>query len=181
MEYLKIFKSLGSALSNPACETYSNLCFKPQQIQCIEYILKGYDVVAVLPTGYGKSLIFQLLPWVLPPKNGEKNLVLVVCPLSSIIKDQISMLNERGIRAASLPNIFEKKTDDCSSLFPNDETASSSEMHISKEIKEAEIDILFGHPESFLSDSGRLLLKSVPYQRKVVACAVDEAHCVNMW
>ena len=37
-------------------------CLKPLQVKCFDYILKGYDVVAVLPTGFGKSLLFQLLP-----------------------------------------------------------------------------------------------------------------------
>ena len=64
--------------------------------------------MAILPTGYGKSLVFHLLPWNIPVKSkGEKNIVLVVCPLSSIIRDQISGLKERGIRVDSLPNVME--------------------------------------------------------------------------
>ena len=182
MDYVKVLSRIGIALSNPACAAYSNLCFKPKQIQCIELILKGHDVVAVLPTGYGKSLIFQLLPWILPPKSeGENNIVLVVCPLSSIIKDQISLLNERGIRAAYLSNFTDDDdtaVDQC--LFSDDDKKSSTK-NVSDVIKEAKIDFLFGHPESFLSNQGRSLLKSPPYQRKVVACAIDEVHCVNIW
>ena len=87
MECIQVFKQIGFALSDPVCDTYSNFCFKPKQVQCFEYLLKGHDVVAILPTGYGKSLVFHLLPWIIPVKSkGEKNIVLVVCPLSSIIR-----------------------------------------------------------------------------------------------
>ena len=182
-QYIQVFKCLGAALENSSCATFSNLCFKPKQIQCFELLLKGHDVVAVLPTGYGKSLIFHLLPWVLPIKTiGESNLVLVVCPLSSIMNDQISVLKQQGIRAASLPNLFNGKDDDVSSLFPSSRPKSDDlEVNFSKAILEADIDILFGHPESFLSVHGRELLKSPIYKKKVVACAVDEAHCINIW
>ena len=46
----------------------SDIILKPQQVQCFEYLLEGYDVIAVLPTGFGKSLLFQLLPDVLPTR-----------------------------------------------------------------------------------------------------------------
>ena len=58
-------------------------------------------VVAVLPTGYGKSLIFQILPFFLPPKC-SRNIVIVVCPLTSIIEDQVKTLRERGVAAEIL-------------------------------------------------------------------------------
>ena len=68
-----------------------------------------------------------------------------------------------------------------SDLFIDDTNKSDSDINISKKILEGNIDILFGHPESFLSCNGRKLLQSLPYQKRVVACAVDEAHCVSMW
>ncbi|XP_066935524.1 probable ATP-dependent DNA helicase RecS [Clytia hemisphaerica] len=93
-----VFKKLGSVLSSQAeCSSFANFCFKAKQIQCFEYILGGHDVIAVLPTGYGKSLIFHLLPWILPQKQpNQSNIVLVVCPLSSIIRDQVSLLSEKA-------------------------------------------------------------------------------------
>ena len=60
--------------------------------------LNGNDVIAVLPTGFGKSLLFQLLPNFLPVK-ADNNIVFVVCPLNSIIEDQLKVLEERGITA----------------------------------------------------------------------------------
>ena len=53
----------------------------PKQIECFKYLLKGFDVIAVLPTGFGKSILFQLLPDLLPAKS-ESNIVIVACPLN---------------------------------------------------------------------------------------------------
>ena len=64
--------------------------------------LQGYDVIAVLPTGFGKSLIYQLLPFIIPVKS-KSNIVIVVSPLTSIIEDQLTILSERGILADVLP------------------------------------------------------------------------------
>ncbi|XP_057299493.1 uncharacterized protein LOC130630113 [Hydractinia symbiolongicarpus] len=82
-------------------EGFPSHCLKPKQVQCFEALLKGRDVVAVLPTGYGKSLIFQILPDVMPQKS-TRNIVIVVCPLSSIIEDKVQFLNSVGISAMSL-------------------------------------------------------------------------------
>ena len=152
-EYIQILKRINSALSTPACSSYSNFCFQAKQIKCFEYLLQGHHVVAILPTGYGKSLIFHLLPWILPQKSlGEENIVLVICPLSSIIKDQISVLSKRGIRAETLPIIKDmEKSEICdSNLFQSYESKTSQScFNFSNNIIEAKLDILFGHPESF--------------------------------
>ena len=63
----------------------------------------------------------------------------------------------------------------------NSYESKQSCFEISNNILDAKIDILFGHPESFLSHRGRKLLKFPRYQKKVVACAVDEAHYTSMW
>ena len=57
-------------------------------MQCFESLIDGSDVIAVLPTGYGQSLLFQLLPDILPTKT-TSNVVLVVTPLNLIIEDQL--------------------------------------------------------------------------------------------
>ena len=86
---------LGMALSH---RKFPLFCLKPLQVKFFEHTLKGLDVIAVLPTGFAKSLLFQLLPDFLPVK-GEKNIVLIVCPLNSMIEDQLKVLEERGISA----------------------------------------------------------------------------------
>ena len=70
--------------------------FKLNQLKCLSHLLDGHDVIGVLPTGFGKSLIYQLLPLILPQKR-NRNILLVVSPLSSIILDQATILEERGI------------------------------------------------------------------------------------
>ena len=181
-----MFQVLGKAINSENCNVfYSNICFKPKQVQCFESLIQGQDVIAVLPTGYGKSLIFQLLPWVLPQRISNKtNIVLVVCPLSSIICDQINVLKRRGIAAASLPTPSIEGKDDVSELFSTKPTVPEDQnghQELSNDIINGNLSILFGHPESFLSTDGRNLLKSAPYQKRVVACVVDEAHCVDTW
>ena len=81
---LSVFQKLSIALSNhDQC-----FCLKPKQVLCFESLIDGSDVIAVLPTGYGKSLLFQFLPDILPTKT-TSNVVLVVTPLNSIIEDQL--------------------------------------------------------------------------------------------
>ena len=83
VDKLNVIRQIGNALN---VAEFPPLNLKPLQTKCLEYILKGKDVIGVLPTGFGKSLIFHLLPYVLPTK-GAKNIVLVVYPLNPIIKD----------------------------------------------------------------------------------------------
>ena len=83
---ISVLSRLGSAFNR--CN-FPSFCLKPLQVKCFECLLKGQDIIAVLPTGFGKSLLFQLLPDFLPVK-ADKNIVIVVCPLNSIIGDQLN-------------------------------------------------------------------------------------------
>ena len=89
-------------------------------------MLKGLDVIAVLPTGFGKSLLFQLLPDFLPVK-GNKNIVLIVCPLNCIIEDQLKVLSNRGVSADVL-QVAGDQSRDCESLFPSNRNDIGSEL-----------------------------------------------------
>ena len=92
---ISVLSRLGSAFNR--CN-FPSFCLKPLQVKCFECLLKGQDIIAVLPTGFGKSLVFQLLLDFLPVK-ADKNIVIVVCPLNSIIEDQLKVLQKRGITA----------------------------------------------------------------------------------
>ncbi|XP_057309856.1 ATP-dependent DNA helicase Q1-like [Hydractinia symbiolongicarpus] len=152
----------------------NNIILKPQQVKCFEHLLNGYDVIGVLPTGFGKSLLFHLLADFLPRKSVQ-NIVLVVCPLNSIIEDQLKVLEVRGIGAGVL---HLEQTVVPEKLFSCDENGES-EIPIS--IKNGELKLVFAYPESLLSVRERELLKSSVYQQNVVRCVIDEAHCVSMW
>jgi len=179
-DHIAIFKHIGRALED--FPLFQNVCFKPKQVQCLEYILNGFNVFAVLPTGYGKSLIFQMLPFVLSEKTpGKKNIVLVITPLSSIVRDQLAFLNEKGVKAAALPNSLHTNfgADNSPKLFPV--KGENQAIKLSTEFTEPSFSILFAHPEPLLSPKGRELLKSTSYQERIVACCIDEAHIVEMW
>ena len=145
--------------------------------------MNGSDVIAVLPTGFGKSLLFQLLPNFLPVK-ADKNVVIVVCPLNSIIEDQLKVLGERGITADVL-QLASVDREGIESLFnpeDNDESVDVSKLKSpSEKLLSGDIQIVFAHPESLLSKEGRELMKGKVFQRNVAACVVDEAHCVEIW
>ncbi|CAB4032787.1 ATP-dependent DNA helicase Q1-like, partial [Paramuricea clavata] len=154
-----------------------NRILKPQQIQCFDYICKGHDVIAVLPTGFGKSVLFQLLPDILPTKT-TINIVIVLCPLSSIIEDQLHSLKIMSINAGVLPSHYENKN--CETLFNNEDMGMAADIHLPDDLVNGLTSIVFAHPEDLLSDVGRKLMKSDVYQKNVVACVIDEGHCVEM-
>ena len=177
---LSVISHLGLALNQ--CN-FPSFCLKPLQVKCFEYLLNGYDIIGVLPTGFGKSLLFQLLPNFLPVKE-DKNVVIVVCPLNSIIEDQLKVLGERGITADVLQLVSDDR-EGIESLFnpeDNDESADVSKLKSpSKKLLSGDVQIIFAHPESLLSKEGRELMKGKVFQRNVAACVVDEAHCVEIW
>ena len=94
---------------------YREIILKPKQVRCLECMYLQSDVMCVLPTGYGKSLIFHLLPLLLFAKfklQGKvqrgfsatlvDSIVIVVSPLNSLMNDQILKLRMGGIRASVL-------------------------------------------------------------------------------
>ena len=152
-------------------------------MKCFEYMLEGLDVIGVLPTGFGKSILFHLLPDFIPVKT-TKNIVIVVCPLNSIIEDQLKVLKARGITADVLQLAVNDK-EPAENLFGNDEETSEHVVPDStkfpRDVVNGNTSIVFAHPEALLSEEGRKLMGSKVFQDNVVACIVDEAHCVELW
>ena len=149
----------------------------------MESILQGQDVIGVLPTGFGKSVLFHLLPHFIPVKK-TKNIVIVVCPLNSIIEDQLKVLKARGITADVLQRAV-NMTEPAENLFEREQEPSE---HVAKDssklppdVPNGNTSIVFAHPEALLSKEGRELMGSKIFQENVVACVVDEAHCVELW
>ena len=108
-------------------------------------------------------------------------------PLNSIITDQVCVLKKWGIRANVLT---EKKAQTCSfpQLYGNHtftldvaEEETEQLLHLPNSVRNGEAHIVFCHPEAILGTEGRMLLKTPAYQKQVVACVIDEAHCVEMW
>ena len=86
--------------------TGEKLNLKNEQKEAVNSLLSGRDVLAVLPTGFGKSLIFQLFAiakLLEATRDGTKQgTTLVICPLDSIIKDQLTEAESYGLKAVSL-------------------------------------------------------------------------------
>jgi len=129
-------------------------------------LINREDVFAILPTGHGKSLIFQMLPDLCQElflrgfAYSRNAIVLVVCPLNSLIDSHIRELHSRGISASSLTG------EDV------DETG----------ILAGKYSFLFASPESFLeNERWRNMLRSNVYQNNVFAVVTDEAHVVPKW
>ena len=161
--------------------------------------------MCVLPTGYGKSLIFHLLPMLLFAKyklRGDllgwrsksfstaavNGIVIVVSPLNSLISDQISRLKMSGIRASVVKEPETEfssdeeldTTDDTADCDPNVNIDFS--LCEEQKLRVGHYQIVFAHPETVVSSKyGRGLLLSKTYQENMSAIVVDEAHCIVEW
>lgn len=149
-----------------------NFSIKPKQKEALQNIvLNNRDCLIALPTGYGKSLIYQLLPPLFDclgqkdsPKD-EKSIVIVVSPLNALIDDQINKLKLAGVSCASLRVLCGKEADE---RF--------------EELEAGKFQLIFTHPEVAVSNRKcREIFLSTYYQRNVVAVVIDEVHCIIEW
>lgn len=130
--------------------------FRSPQDEIIESIISGHDVLAVLPTGFGKSLTFQV-----PELMQEEGVCLVISPLIALIKDQIAQLEQRNIKAVSLTG----------SLSLSETTRILDNIRFSK------VRFLYIAPERLRSSDFQEQLRYLP----VNLIVIDEAHCISEW
>ncbi|TSA29906.1 MAG: DNA helicase RecQ [Verrucomicrobiaceae bacterium] len=129
--------------------------FRPLQREIIEASLAGRDTFALLPTGGGKSLCFQL------PALVRDGLTVVVSPLIALMKDQVDQLEAAGVAATFLN----------SSLKASEAKARMRGLH------EGKYRLLYAAPERLMLDNWQENLRSW----NVSAVAIDEAHCISEW
>jgi ATP-dependent DNA helicase RecQ len=129
--------------------------FRPGQQEALDHVLAGHDTLVVMPTGSGKSLIYQLAALELP------GLTLVVSPLVALMKDQADSLARRGLPATFIN----------SSLDPAEQSRRL------RDLAEGACKIVLVAPERFRSRAFRQALARVPLS----LLAVDEAHCLSQW
>jgi ATP-dependent DNA helicase RecQ len=131
--------------------------FRHEQEAIIQHVTNGKDVLALMPTGGGKSLCYQL-PAVL--MNG---LTIVISPLIALMKDQVDNLNVNGIPAA----------------FFNSSQTVDEQGKLTQKLKNNQIKLLYLAPERLFGNESRLIsfLKSLP----VSLIVIDEAHCISHW
>lgn len=129
--------------------------FRPGQESVIGAILSGRDVMAVMPTGAGKSLCYQI------PALVMDGITLVVSPLISLMRDQVTALVHSGVRAAYLN----------SSLTPR------QHMLALDNARRGVYKIIYVAPERLLTES----FLSFAREARIAQVVVDEAHCVSQW
>lgn len=129
--------------------------FRSQQAEIIDDVLQGHDCFALMPTGGGKSICYQI-PALIRPGTA-----IVVSPLIALMQDQVSALKANDIQADYYN----------SSLDP--ETANQVLM----KLHTGQLDLLYVSPERLLNQSFLQQLQSLP----IALFAIDEAHCISQW
>ena len=129
--------------------------FRAGQETVIEAVLNGRDAVALMPTGGGKSLCYQLPALLLP------GVTVVVSPLVSLMDDQVSALQAMGIAAAAIHSGMQ----------------GPEVMEVLRQLQDGTIKLLYAAPERILTPAFAERLQTL----HVSLIAVDEAHCISQW
>lgn len=127
--------------------------FRPNQEEIITCILSGQDTLAIMPTGGGKSICFQLPALVLP------GITVVISPLIALMKDQVDSLKANGIKAC----------------FINSSQSSDEQQSLINALKTKEYKLLYIAPESLS------YLENAFASITISLIAIDEAHCISSW
>jgi ATP-dependent DNA helicase RecQ len=130
-------------------------CFREGQEELVHSILSGTDTLGVMPTGAGKSICFQV------PALIRKGVTIVVSPLISLMKDQVSALNQAGIHAAYIN----------SSLSPRQVTLALQYA------KEGKYQLIYIAPERLETEE----FLEFAIHTDIAMITVDEAHCISQW
>nr|WP_296829573.1 DNA helicase RecQ [Treponema sp.] len=131
--------------------------FRPLQKDVIQNILEGRDTLAIMPTGGGKSLCYQI------PALVTKGLTIVISPLIALMQDQVSQLREAGVKAAFLNSSLDQ--------FEYVQTCTA--------IRQGNLSLLYIAPERLSSEKLKELLHSSPVEINCIT--IDEAHCISEW
>lgn len=129
--------------------------FRPGQAEIVQSVLEGRNTLAIMPTGGGKSLCFQL------PALCRDGVTVVISPLIALMRDQVRALKAAGVEAGAL-----------TSGNTDEETEE-----VFQAIDEGRLKLLYMAPERLASGSAMALLR----RAKCSLIAVDEAHCVSQW
>lgn len=129
--------------------------FRPSQEEIINSVLAGNDTLALLPTGGGKSICFQV------PAMAEKGICIVVSPLIALMKDQVENLVKKGIKAVAITSAMHKREIDI---------ALDNCVH-------GNIKFLYLSPERLETEIVKVRLQKM----NVNLIAIDESHCISQW
>ena len=127
--------------------------FRPNQLEIIQHVLSGKNTLAIMPTGGGKSLCYQL------PALAQQGVAIVISPLIALMKDQVDALKGNGVAAA----------------FYNSSQDQQTQQDILESLMAGTLKLLYVAPESIWGITNYL-------QKSIISLiAVDEAHCISSW
>jgi ATP-dependent DNA helicase RecQ len=129
--------------------------FRTGQAAVIERLLDNKDCLAIMPTGGGKSLCYQI------PALVKPGLTVVVSPLISLMKDQVDSLQHNGVNAAYLNSSLERE----------------QQFQIYRSLQQGELKLLYISPERLINGDLIERLQAMP----LAMFAIDEAHCISQW
>ena len=135
--------------------------FRPLQEEIIDSVLAGKDTLALMPTGGGKSICFQVPTLVMAHDHPDQRLCLVITPLIALMRDQVANLQAHGIHAAAVYTGMS---------YDKQRTALDNCLY-------GPYHFLYCSPERLESEEFRKRLADLP----VGLIAVDEAHCISQW
>lgn len=132
----------------------------PHQREVVDSLLAGEDILAVMPTGSGKSACFQIPAYIFGEFNDD--LTVVISPLLALMRDQIRGLRQRGIWGV-----------DCL----NSELDPDTRLRVLRDIRSGWTTILYMAPEQLMND----IVCDALIERGIRMLVVDEAHCISEW
>ena len=138
---------------------------REKQKEAIRSFVGGVDTFVSLPTGYGKSLCYSLLPFVYDflRKRSNRSIVICVSPLTALMLDQRNKYTPRGLKTEIVREVEE-------------------DPDVLRKLEEGHYQLIYVSPEALLCGTQwRDMLHLPVYQKNLVAFTVDEAHCVKKW
>jgi ATP-dependent DNA helicase RecQ len=136
--------------------TFGYETFRGAQLEVIERVLAGGHTLALMPTGQGKSLCFQI-----PARILNSGTTLVISPLIALMKDQVDQARKRGLRAT----------------FINSSISKAERIKRYEELARGEYELVYVTPERFNKKDFLASIEGV----RISLLAIDEAHCISEW
>jgi len=133
--------------------------FRAEQHQIIRDIIAGKSCCVLMPTGSGKSLCYQI------PSICRKGVGVIVSPLIALMQDQVTALQELGVKAATLNSSMEY----------------SNINRTYNDLRQGNLDLIYVAPERLMNEGFLDLLDDLYHCEKLALFAIDEAHCISQW
>lgn len=150
-------RKIGASATGVLTEVFGYPAFRGEQAEVVSEVVSGGDVFAIMPTGGGKSLCYQV------PALVRKGLCVVVSPLVSLMKDQVDALREKGVKATALKSGM--------AVWEVEEARAA--------VLDGSLEIIYVAPERLETRGFRSLVSQAPSGLSLIA--VDESHCVSQY